>query len=96
MTSDVKKPAELLRLTSNPFPKLGAIASPTPEQGLGIDVRLYEQARVLIEKIAISTSLEEVKEISDDAAVLEKLARLAKATALNRATPIGRHPLETA
>lgn len=78
MTSNVDKSAQPLRLSSNPFPKLGAIAASSSEQGGGKELQLYNQARALIEKLASTTSFMEVKKVADYAAALERYARLAK------------------
>lgn len=78
MTSDSKKPAQLLRLPSNPFPKLGAIPALPSGQGPGQELQLYNQARALIERLATSTSFSEVKAVSQYADALRKLAKLAK------------------
>ena len=78
MTSNADKSAQPLRLSSNPFPKLGAIAASPSGQDAGKELQLYNQARALIEKLASTTSFMEVKKVADYAAALERYARLAK------------------
>ena len=78
MTSDINKTNPLDRKTSSPFPKLGGTAPSVSVQALNRDLQLYQQASALIERVATSTSFEEVRNISDYAAALEKLARIAE------------------
>lgn len=77
MSSELSQVPQALQLSTNPFPRFGAVRSHLPDDEVQREARLYDQLGMLLSTLATTNSLFDVARIAHVAEALKTYAKLA-------------------